>query len=71
MVQMLLRVLLIVIVVQHPYRLPVLLVLTEMPGHGPHGIADVLCVQDQMLLRHHGFVQFCCSGQCQHCVPSV
>ena len=66
MLQMLLRILLIIIIMQHSDRLPVLPVFSEIIRHGTHGIADVFRVNDQVFLRHHCRVQFRGSFQAQH-----
>ena len=68
-IQMLLRVFLIIVVMQHADGLPVLFVFAEMPGHGAHGVADIQLVEKKMILRYHCRVYFFCSVQCQHIYP--
>ena len=63
--QVFLRILLVVIVVQESYRLPVFLILSEMICHGPHGRGDVGCVEDQVFLRHHRSVDLFRLLQCK------
>ena len=70
MLQVLLRVFFIIIVMQEAHRLPVFDVLAEMRGHGAHGVAHVLRVDDQVLVGHHRRVQFRRPFQTQHIVSS-
>ena len=71
MLQMLLRELFVIIVMQHSDRLPVLRRFAEMLRHGAHGITDILFVQQQRFFADHCAVQFSCFFQCQHDDPPV
>ena len=54
------------LIMQISDRFPVFLIFAEMLRHSAHGIAHVLRVDDQVLIRHHGPVQFRRSFQAQH-----
>ena len=71
MLQVLLRILFIIIVMQDPDRLPVLRVFPEVFRHGPHGIAYIFRMDEQVLVLHHRPVQFRRPLQAQHTDPSL
>ena len=64
--QMLVRVLLIVVVVQVANGHPVGLVLAEMSGKTAHGGHDIFGMEEQMLLGGGRGQQFLCALQCKH-----
>ena len=50
---------------------PLFLVRAEVPGHRAHGVHNVFCMEDQMLLRHLRIVELLCPFQRQHkTIPS-